>query len=608
MTIEEPRTLQAVILAAGYGRRMSPLSDECHKALLSVGGTTILGRIMDSLDAVGIDRVTVVTGYRADEVEGFVRQRYPSFDLRFVNNDRYRDTNNIVSLFLALDGLELDADVVLIECDLLFEPSLLRQLIESPWPNVALLDHYRTGMDGTVVSVRDGYVSSVYTTDVQGADFSYEGKFKTLNIYRFDKEFCRTTLRPLLGTYSQHVDPSVYYEVVLAMLSNVPAHRIRAEVVAGERWTEVDDPNDLTVASFHFEPERRAEILDGAFGGHWNFDVLDFSFMRNAYFPTGAMLAAMRHALPELVSNYGSAQQVLNTKLSYVLHCDPSHVQVLHGATQAFPILGRMLSTTRAAVPNPTFGEYGRVFPEAEHYEDRPGVDWSVVEDLAKRNSVCVIVNPNTPTGTLLPSRAIWSLAEQFSETVFWVDESFLAFSGEPSLLTLLEREPLDNIIVLTSLSKCLGTPGLRLGHLYSTNHELIESVGAELPVWNLSAPAEFLLELLVKFGSAYAEAIERTRRDTELLASQLADVAIVEQVHPSGGDFVLMRLRGETWTAAATRRWLLEHHRIEVKDVTGRFSDRAPRLRIATRIPEENALLIEALMKVRPGQLQSTA
>jgi histidinol-phosphate/aromatic aminotransferase/cobyric acid decarboxylase-like protein/choline kinase len=606
MTTEQSSSLQAVILAAGYGRRMSPLSDECHKALLSVGGTTILGRIMDSLAVVGIDRVSVVTGYRADEVEQFLRQGYPSFDLSFVKNDRYRETNNIVSLFLALDHVEFDADVILIECDLLFEPSLLSQLVETSWPNVALVDHYRTGMDGTVVSIRDGYVSRVYTSDAQGADFSYEGKYKTLNIYRFDREFCRKTLHPLLGTYSQHVDPSVYYEVVLAMLSNVPAHRIRAEVVAGERWTEVDDPNDLAVASFQFEPEHRSEILDRAFGGHWNFDVLDFSFMRNAYFPTGAMLAAMRHALPELVSSYGSAQQVLNTKLSYVLHCDPSHVQVLHGATQAFPILRRILPSTRAAVPSPTFGEYKRLFPEAEYYEDRPGVDWNVLEDLAKRNSVCVIVNPNTPTGTLLPSREIRSLAERLPETVFLVDESFLAFSGETSLLRLLEFDPLDNVMVLTSLSKCLGTPGLRLGHLFSTNQELMRSVEAELPVWNLSSPAEFLLELLVKSGSAYAEAVERTRQDTELLASQLRDLPIVEKVHPSGGDFLLVELQGDAPAARATRRWLLEHHRIEVKDVTGRFSDGAPRLRIATRVPEENAILVDALTKLPLRQLQS--
>ena len=202
-------------------------------------------------------------------------------------------------------------------------------------------------MDGTVVTVRDGSVNGVYTTDVQDADFSYADKFKTLNIYRFDRDFCRRTLQPLLEAYADHVDPSSYYELVLAMLSNIPAHRISAEVVSGERWVEVDDPNDLAGAAFRFEPGRRTEILDRAFGGHWNFDVLDFSLMRNAYFPTGSMLAAMRHALPDLVSDYGSAQPVLNEKLGYVLRCDPAHVQVLHGASQAFPILGRSSTPAR---------------------------------------------------------------------------------------------------------------------------------------------------------------------------------------------------------------------------------------------------------------------
>ena len=593
--------VQAVILAAGYGRRMAPLSDDCHKALLPVGGTTILGRIMDGLMTIDVREVTIATGYRAADVERFVREGYPDVNLRLVRNPRYRETNNIVSLAMALNEMSFDRDIVLIECDLLFDPSLMARLVESPGRNVALVDHYRIGMDGTVVSLKDGFVSGVYTTDAQDADFSYEGKFKTLNIYRFDREFCRKTLRPLLDVYAKDVDPGSYYELVLAMLSNIPAHRINAEVVSGERWVEVDDPNDLSGASFRFEPDRRSAILDRAFGGHWNFDVLDFSYIRNAYFPTGSMLAGMRYALPELVSNYGSSQVVLNEKLGYILECNPDHVQVLHGAAQAFPILGQMLDTSQAATPTPTFGEYARVFPDAEHYADSPGIDTSELERVAARNRVCVIVNANTPTGTVIPSRDVYSLAKGLPETLFWVDESFLAFSGEPSLVELLKDHPLDNVLVLTSLSKSLGTPGLRLGYIYSTNAAIVAKVGQALPVWNLSAPAEFLMELFIKFRGAFARSLERTAEDREVLRADLAELSIFARAHPSGANFLLADLNGGQ-TAAGVRGWLLERHSIEVKDVTARFPDDVERLRIAVRLPEENATLVEALARFPNG------
>jgi histidinol-phosphate/aromatic aminotransferase/cobyric acid decarboxylase-like protein/choline kinase len=594
--VTTPQSLQAVVLAAGVGRRMQPLTQGGHKALLPVAGMTILGRIVDGLEYIGLRRATIVTGWKADEVERFLGERAPSFELSFVNSPQFAETNNIVSLSLALDSMTFDADVVLIECDLLFDPSLLRRLTEAQWPNVALVDRYRTGMDGTVVSISNGFIDDVYPTESQHAGFSYEDKFKTLNIYRLHRDFCRDTLAPLVRTYAREVDSNSYYELVLGMLSNLPAHRIAADVVQGERWFEVDDPNDIVTAEFGFEPNRRGEILRRAFGGHWNFDVLDFSLMRNAYFPTASMLASIRHALPDLIGSYGSSQEVLNQKLSYFLRCDSGRVQVLHGASQAFPILQSLFRSAKALTPEPTFGEYARAFPDASHYRDAPGVDFAALGEHAAASDVCVIVNPNTTTGTLLESEAVHALARRLEATSFIVDESFLAFSAEPSLVNLLEREPLPNVIVLTSLSKTLGAPGLRLGYVYSCNTELIESIGAALPVWNLSAPAEYLLELMLKFGPAYERSLTLTAADREVFSRELSKLSVVSRVYPSGGDFLVAELHGNTSRAATLREDLLRDYRIEIKDVSERFPDRRPRVRLAVRLATENARLLDAI------------
>lgn len=593
--------LQAVILAAGSGRRMQPLSDAMHKALLPVGPTTILGRILDALSAIDVRRIMVVTGYRAGDIEEFIHARGESFDIRFVYNKDYATTNNIFSLSLALDSLEFDTDLLLIECDVLFGREVLERLARHPAPNVALVDRYRSGMDGTVVSVTEGKVTQVFTPSVQGPDFVYADKYKTLNIYRFDREFCRSVLKPLVNAYANHIDSSCYYEVVLSMLSNVPDHRIEAEIVEGEDWIEVDDPNDLDAARFMFEPARRAEILDHAFGGHWNFDIVDFSFMCNRYFPTNAMVAAMRNALGDIVTQYGSAQWLLNEKMAYFLRCDSRRLQVLHGATQAFPILRRLFLGKQVAIPEPSFGEYRRCFPQATTYRDRPGIDIIDLQLIAGSVDVLVVVNPNTPTGTLLDTEALYALAASYPATTFLVDESFLGFSGERSLIELLEQNPIENMVVLCSLSKNLGIPGLRLGYLYTCDPGVNKAVLDELPVWNLSSISEFFMELLLKFRGEFEESIRLTIEDREKFRVGLQRLELVDHVHESGGNFLLVCLFGETSELAGlVRQRLLEENRIEVKNVTSRFPDGIPRLRLAVRKACDNDRLLEAFSAIR--------
>lgn len=593
--------MQAIILAAGYGRRMRPLSDGCHKAMLPIGSTTILARIVDGLSGIGVEDVTVVTGYRAEEVERYLLDHYPEMSFQFVRNERYDETNNIVSLSMGLEQMRLEDDLVLVECDLLFEPRLLTKLLRPDAGNIALVDRYRTGMDGTVVSVADGLVRQVFPPHVQGPDFLYSDKFKTLNIYRFKREFCEQTLGPLLHVYANQVDSNSYYELVLGMLANVPAQHIAAEIVDGELWTEVDDPNDLAVARFHFEPERRAEILDRTFGGQWAFDLLDFSFMRNAYFPPEGMLAAMRHSLSTLISLYGSRQEVVNEKLAWFLACDPKRLQTLHGGTQAFPILADLFAGARVLVPSPSFGEYRR-FPEATTYPDAPGIDLDDVERMSGDADLIVIVNPNNPTGTLLATAEIHALAARHPEKTFLVDESFIDFSDEPSIVRALEREPLPNLHVLVSLSKALGVPGLRIGYLYSCDEGFVAAVGERLPIWNMSSAAEYFLELLLKFRPELAASFQQTKLDRESFAGGLRELPGVAEVHPSGGDFLLVRLAAPESAGAELRSTLLAQEAIEIKDVSGRIPGGAAHLRVAVRRPEENQVLLDALGRFLPG------
>ncbi len=589
--------MQAVILAAGRGRRMEPFSSSCHKALLDVGNSTILGRALDSLLAAGVSPITVVTGYRSDDVAAFVSAKYPGAPIHFIHNDRFEDTNNIVSLALALDHVSSDDHLILIECDLLFAPHLVTDLLDDPHDNVAMVDQYRTGMDGTVVSLEGSYITGVFPTSSQGPYFSYHDKFKTLNIYKFHRDFCHKVLRPVLSAYANNVDANCYYELVLGMLANVPAHRISGHVVGSTDWVEVDDPNDLVVARFFFDPGSRSSALDRSFGGHWSLDILDFSLPRNAYFPPPALNAGLRHGLVDVITGYGSSQEVLDEKVALLLGCTPGHVRLLNGASQAYPILSQRYRDARVLIPSPTFGEYSRCFPQARRYLDAPGIDLDDLAGCAAEADLVVVVNPNNPSGTTISTTWLYDLAASTPSTTFLIDESFLAFSGESSILDLLERAPLDNVMVLTSLGKALGVPGLRLGYVYSRNPEILRSFSELMPIWGVNALAEFFLELVIKFRKDLEESIALTIGQRSWMMGALNELEQVRTVHDSGANFLLVEFEGKDGTVTSKlRRDLLAQFRIEVKDVSDRYHDHCPRLRLAVRTMEDNNRLMQAL------------
>ena len=187
--------MKAIILAAGYGNRMRPLTDNLHKTLLSVCGTTIIGGIVDGLVDNGVRDLVVVTGYRDTELSGWLAAAYPHLSIQYVHNDRYRETNNIYSMALAFEQTVIDDDIILIESDLIYEPTVIKRLIASKEKNVALVDRYGRGMDGTVVTVENGVISSVIPPHLQDEKFDFSDKYKTLNIYKFSKEFCNTRSR-----------------------------------------------------------------------------------------------------------------------------------------------------------------------------------------------------------------------------------------------------------------------------------------------------------------------------------------------------------------------------------------------------------------------------
>lgn len=563
--------------------------------------------IIDSLIISDITDITIVTGYREAELKKYLSDTYPSLHINYVYNPRYDETNNIYSMSLALENLRIDRDIILIESDLIFDRAVMDRLINSRYENVALVDRWRPGMDGTVVAINDAsnLIANIIPPHLQGSGFTFADKYKTLNIYRFSKDFCNQTLRKLLSYYAKAINDNCYYELILGILIYMNDVKIYAEVLDGEKWTEIDDPNDLDIARFVFDSSCKRELLDSSFGGYWRYDILDFRFIRNMYFPTGAIISELRNNLPALIYNYGSTQAILNRKLATFLLLDKEdRVNALNGLSQIYPILEQYLADKEALIPEPSFGEYAKILPRAMTYCDRVGFEAAEIVEKVKSAEVIVIVNPNNPTGSLLPTEWVYELAASHPETLVIVDESFISFSGQPGIMPLLEAKPLNNVVLLTSLSKTLGVPGMRLGYTYSASAAFNDYVRTRIPIWNMNSIAENFLELILKHRDALAKSILRTIENRKTFESQLRKLPVVKTVYPSGGNYLLVSLGCDVGKTNQMIDQLLSKHRIYIKDMSDRFKGPGSHIRLAVRTAEDNKKFIQCFRQVAAGSL----
>ena len=139
-------------------------------------------------------------------------------------------------------------------------------------------------------------------------------------------------------------------------------------------------------------------------------------------------------------------------------------------------------------------------------------------------------MNPDNPTGNYIPKKEVLSLAQycKAKNTTFILDESFIDFSCTEESPSLMSQEILDeykNLVLIKSISKSYGVPGLRLGLLTCSDPEIISLVREELPIWNINSFAEYFLQIFEKYQSDYKEALEHFKRTREKLYQSLHSI-----------------------------------------------------------------------------------
>ena len=170
---------------------------------------------------------------------------------------------------MAKDFLEED-DTILMESDLIYDTSLIKQLVDDPHPNIASVAKYKSWMDGTCVKLADDDTIEAF---VPGKKFKFneiKEYYKTVNIYKFSKHFSETHYVPFLDAYSKALGNNEYYEQVLRVITMLDDPEIKAKRLNGQLWYEIDDVQDLDIATSMFTPDddERVTLVQKRYGGY----------------------------------------------------------------------------------------------------------------------------------------------------------------------------------------------------------------------------------------------------------------------------------------------------------------------------------------------------
>lgn len=599
--------MQAIILAAGMGKRLKELTSNATKCMVEVNGVTMIERMLSQLEQLKLNRIVVVVGYEGEKLMKYIDTLKIHTPIVYVNNEIYYKTNNIYSLFMAKDYLVED-DTLLLESDLIFEDAVLKRLLDNPYPSLALVAKFESWMDGTVVTLDE---EDNIKNFLGKKDFVFEDipkYYKTVNIYKFSKSFSNSHYVPFLEAYSKALGNNEYYEQVLKVITLLDKPEIKAERLGHEAWYEIDDVQDLNIAESIFaKKEEKLDKFNQRFGGYWRYpEMLDFCYLVNPFYPNQKLMDEIKANFERLLGDYPSGMNV-NSLLAakyYGLHKE--QVCVGNGAAELIKALMEHFKG-KAGIIYPAFEEYPHRKKEEDivpYFAQKSGFRYTA-DDLmkyyeGKEIETLVLVNPDNPSGNYIEKQDVLRLADWAREKkiTLIIDESFVDFAQSEEPATLLEEEIIQNypeLIIVKSISKSFGVPGLRLGLLVSGQENLIENLKKDVAIWNINSFAEFFMQIFEKYKSNYEEAMKKFKQVRMDYVKRLEDVEKLE-VFPSQANYVMCRLTGQM-TSRELAETLLDKYNILIKDLSTKTGfDGKSYIRLAVRRPEENQKLIYAL------------
>ena len=598
--------MQAIMLAAGKGSRLGKYTKNNTKCMLEVYGKTLLERAIDALLLAGIKDFIIVLGYKGENVKKYIREKEldKKINIIYVDNDVYDTTNNIYSLYLAKDYLIKD-DTILLESDLIYDVSIVKKLVDSKYDSAAVIAKYEEWMDGTVVTLNDeGFINSF----IERKNFEYKNAdnyYKTVNIYKFSKEFSERFYLPFLESYIKAYGNNDYYELVLKVISGLKEVKLHGFKLTGEDWYEIDDAQDYDIVNAIFAPstKEKLELFHKRFGGYWRFNgIKDYCYLVNPYFPTKQMIDKMKYFYNELLFNYPSGQKIERICASRMFdNVNEDNILIGNGAAELINNL-RYIVGKRIGLTIPSFNEYVRCFPDCEityinSSDDNYRLSLNKIIDKLDDVDTMIIISPDNPSGSCLKYEEvieILDIAKEKNKQVIF-DESFMDFANNN--YTLIDDDILNkysDLVVIKSISKSYGVPGLRLGVLASGNEKYIKTINNNLPVWNINSFAEYFLQIINIYKKDYIEGCKKIKEERDRFYKELIKIKDL-YIYPSEANYFMCKLL--SGSANELAEYLLDNNKILIKVLNGKNGfDDGEYIRIAIKSTIDNDYLVKSI------------
>lgn len=601
--------MQAMILAAGMGKRLKELTKNNTKCMVQVNGVTLIDRMLHQIEKKNLNRIIIVAGYKRKELKEYISTLDICTPILYVDNPIFNKTNNIYSLALAKDYLVQD-DTLLFESDIIFEDAVLDALMDDPRDTLALVDKFQSWMDGTCVKLSADDSIEMF---IPGKAFRFEEAtdyYKTVNIYKFSKHFSQTLYVPFLEAYQRALGENEYYEQVLRVITMLDDPRIRAKRLEGQRWYEIDDSQDLDIAAMMFmdDSAQKAVLLQKQFGGYWRYPkLIDFCLLVNPYYPNEKMVAEIKANFEPLLTQYPSGMRMNASLAAKNFAVKQEYITVGNGAAELIKSLMQYLrgKDARIGLIRPTFEEYPNRYDRAKEVVfdvSTNNFKYSASDIIEyfddKQINALVLINPDNPSGNLVDSNGLCTIITWAKKKNLYlvVDESFVDFSSKKDMTLLKDSvlESYEGLAVIKSISKSYGVPGLRLGILASSNQELLSFIKKDVSIWNINSFAEFFMQIFEKYNNVYENALKQIQHERARFIDELRKIPKVT-VFPSEANFLMIQLHNIT--AKELTKRLLKEYNMLIKDL----SDKVGRnyIRIAVRSREDNDKMIAAIRQI---------
>ena len=233
--------MKALILAAGLGSRLAPLTDTLPKALVKVNGMPILFRQIECLRQNGVSDITVVCGYLADVLKSGVHAAFP--DIHIIENTEYAETNNMYSAYLAR-GRFAGLPFVMMNADVFFDPSVIRTLLEDKNENAVVVEIGRYLEESMKVARSGDRLSRISKQIPPGEAYG-----TSIDVYKFSAAGGKAFFDKCAEYIEGRKERKLWSEVALNDIFSSTA--FRACPLAG-RWLEIDNHEDLAQAQALF--------------------------------------------------------------------------------------------------------------------------------------------------------------------------------------------------------------------------------------------------------------------------------------------------------------------------------------------------------------------